>query len=288
MELALGTVQFGVVYGLSGATTILSDEGVREILELAYERGIRSLDTAPGYGDIEARLGQLCQGLEFEFVSKIPPFPKIFDEATADRWAVKCGQASHERLGRKLKALIFHRAEDLFGDFGPTVWNALQDWTSSHGILLGASGYEVDVIRKASEAYEIAVAQLPGNALDQRFKGGLSNLRAPPKLQLRSPFLQGVLLMPVDDVAGHVASSIEPVRRWHDWLKRRALSPMQGALSLVKGFEDAKTCVLGVDSIAHLREIVDTWDKVSPIGATELASDDLGLIDPRTWSKRKT
>jgi len=56
MELALGTVQFGLVYGLSGGKQLLPDRDIRAILELAFEQGVVILDTAPVYGDIESRL----------------------------------------------------------------------------------------------------------------------------------------------------------------------------------------------------------------------------------------
>jgi len=286
MELSLGTVQFGVVYGLSGATTLLSDQQVREILELAFERGIRSLDTAPAYGDIESRLGGLCEGLDFQIVSKISAIPGGYDQSSACQWSINSATTSRERLGQKLKALLFHRAEDLTGERGSAVWSAAIRWASASTIALGASAYEADVIRAACRTHPIAIAQLPGSALDQRFRVPFSELASPPRLQLRSAFLQGLLLLPVEVATQAVRGSSAALQKWHAWLKRRALPPMQGAFSIVKAFEGVETCVVGVDNLLQLRELTDAWAEATPICAGELACDDLEIIDPRKWSRQ--
>src|SRR5579863_2773388 len=113
MQLALGTVQFGLVYGPSGSKQLLANRDIRAIFNLAFERGVTILDTAPVYGDIESRIGSLCDGLEFRIVSKIPALPNDLDDLKAAQWALDSAQTSARRLGRKLYALLFHRAEDL-------------------------------------------------------------------------------------------------------------------------------------------------------------------------------
>src|SRR5580700_10857277 len=115
MELALGTVQFGVPYGVGSGKLLLPNGEIRKILELAFQRGVTFLDTAPVYGDIESRLTKLCDGLEFRIVSKIPSIPETLDYTAAAQWAVKSAQGSLRRLGHKLYALLFHRTEDLLG-----------------------------------------------------------------------------------------------------------------------------------------------------------------------------
>ena len=56
MKLSLGTVQFGLAYGIAGRDTPVEPAIVRNILELAQSAGITTLDTAAAYGDIEERL----------------------------------------------------------------------------------------------------------------------------------------------------------------------------------------------------------------------------------------
>jgi aryl-alcohol dehydrogenase-like predicted oxidoreductase len=59
--LGLGTVKIGRDQQVKYPTgfTIPDDTAVRELLELAWDLGINTLDTAPAYGNSEERLGQL-------------------------------------------------------------------------------------------------------------------------------------------------------------------------------------------------------------------------------------
>lgn len=284
MELALGTVQFGLLYGLGGGKRLLADHEVREILELAFRQGMTILDTAPVYGDIESRLGRLCQGLEFRIVSKIPPIPDGLDNMMAAGWAVESAQCSLERLGRKLYALLFHRDEDLLGARGDVIWRAVVEWANTKNILIGASGYEATAIRSLSETRRISIAQLPGNALDQRIDGAFAGLSSKPELHLRSAFLQGLLLLPVEDAIRLLPAANSALRQWHQWLGDRAISPLHGALSVVKAFEGVAACVVGIDNIDQLKQLTNAWREAQPIRARELARSDPRLIDPRLWA----
>ena len=73
MKLALGTVQFGLHYGVSNAAGRVSADEVARILDAAEAAGIRVLDTARGYGTAEAVLGELHAGERFDVVTKTLP-----------------------------------------------------------------------------------------------------------------------------------------------------------------------------------------------------------------------
>jgi aryl-alcohol dehydrogenase-like predicted oxidoreductase len=284
MDLALGTVQFGMLYGVAGRKSLPSNDEVRAILELAFSGGITMLDTAPVYGDIESRLGSLCGDLEFKIVSKIPAMPKDLSAERAARWAVASAQSSRARLGQRLYALLFHRAEDLLGEQGDAVCEAMAKWAVAENILIGASGYELATVRSLLETKRISIAQLPGNALDQRIGTALESLgEAKPELHLRSAFLQGLLLLPLDEAVAKVPAALSALQQWHQWLSVRSMTAVQGALAVVKAFDDVRTCIVGIDNIAQLGELLDTWREVRPICAHELASHDPQSIDPRLW-----
>jgi aryl-alcohol dehydrogenase-like predicted oxidoreductase len=284
MDLALGTVQFGMLYGVAGRKVLPTNDEVRAILELAYEGGITMLDTAPAYGSIEVQLGSLCNNLEFKIVSKIPALPKGLDASRAAQWAVESARSSLARLGRRLYALLFHRAEDLLDAQGDVVFKVMAKWAAGENVLIGVSGYEVSTVRSLFETKGISIAQLPGNALDQRIGTVLDKLDKPkPELQLRSAFLQGLLLLPFEEAVKRVPVAFAALQQWHHWLRLRGMTTLQGALSVVKAFEDVRTCVVGVDNIAQLAELLNTWREAQPIRAGELATYDLQCIDPRMW-----
>ncbi len=72
MKIALGTVQFGLEYGVANTKGRVPEETAQEILGLARELGVDTLDTAAAYGTSEEVLGRT--GVDaFKVISKVPP-----------------------------------------------------------------------------------------------------------------------------------------------------------------------------------------------------------------------
>ena len=61
--LILGTAQLGMAYGAANRRGMLSDFQARELLESAWDAGIRWFDTARAYGESERRLGEFFRSL---------------------------------------------------------------------------------------------------------------------------------------------------------------------------------------------------------------------------------
>jgi len=66
-KLILGTVQFGLNYGINNNLGKPSEYEIDRILDTAWERGIRSLDTAEAYGDANSRIGSYHKRRNFSF-----------------------------------------------------------------------------------------------------------------------------------------------------------------------------------------------------------------------------
>ena len=63
MKLALGTVQFGLSYGLNEVPSIVEEQEAKAILDCAKSNGIEFLDTAITYGKRECFRADWCRGL---------------------------------------------------------------------------------------------------------------------------------------------------------------------------------------------------------------------------------
>jgi aryl-alcohol dehydrogenase-like predicted oxidoreductase len=277
--LALGTVQFGLNYGIAGRGNAVPEDEVRAILEFAYSSGVRWLDTAAAYGNIEERLAALAGGLAFAIVSKLPPRPDNISGPAIRSWTCDMVERAHERLGVSLKALLFHRAEDLWGDGGTVAWMAATEAASRHGIPLGVSCYDAGTLQRLAERFPLAIAQLPGNALDQSITA--MHLPAVP-IHLRSIFLQGLLLMDQGEAVRRLPAAAAALQRWHAWCADHRLPPLRAALSIARHLPVSQ-CVLGVDSLTQLRAIVQAWGEAVPLAAPELAIADPAVVDPRVW-----
>lgn len=282
MQLALGTVQFGLAYGIAGSAQAVPPAEVRAILEDAAARGVRTLDTAAAYGDIEERLAGIVGELPFDIISKIPAIPDELSPAQAQAWALASAQRSLDRLGTNLKGLMLHRASDLHGARGEQIGQALQDWCARNGMAFGASCYDAEQASVLARERGIQLTQLPGNALDQRVAKASESLQN-LDVHLRSAFLQGLLLMPLEQAQHRLPAARQALLAWHQHCADAGLRPLDAALGLVKSFRAVSTVLVGVDSLAQWRDIATAWATASELEWPELACSDPAIIDPRHW-----
>jgi aryl-alcohol dehydrogenase-like predicted oxidoreductase len=279
--LALGTAQFGSSYGIVGSASAVPDSVVRQILEHAAAHKVSIIDTAAAYGDIEDRLATLVKGLPFNIVSKIPLVPDELDPEAAARYALASAVRSLDRLGASLRTLMLHRSADLTGARGAAIFGALSEWASKHAISLGVSAYAPAEAAELARRLPIEVAQVPGNAFDQR----VTELPPQPgfEVHLRSAFLQGLLLMPVEAACIRLPVAADALRRWHSHCLAHGRSPLEAALSIVKSFAAVSAVVVGVDSLEHWTTLVEAWEQTSAQSASELAIHSSDITDPRRW-----
>ncbi len=282
-KLALGTVQFGLPYGVAGRNQPVDEPEVRSILEDAAERGVEILDTAAAYGDIEARLSRLSAGLDFKIISKVPAIPDALSPLEAARFALTSAEQSLMRLGSALSGILLHKPSDWEGDRGRAIAEVLFPWANSQKVSLGVSCYAPEELLKLSAQYPIELAQLPGNAFDQRVTELPLQQLDKVQLHLRSAFLQGLLLMPQRAALARIPAAKDALGRWYTHCSLSHRKPLAAALGIVKSFRQIRTVVVGVDSLSHWREIASTWSEIDMAPAPELASDSLEVIDPRRW-----
>ena len=71
-KIGLGSVQFGLSYGISNTVGQTSNEEVSRILDIAFRYGITTIDTAASYGTSESIIGK-NEANRFDIVSKFMP-----------------------------------------------------------------------------------------------------------------------------------------------------------------------------------------------------------------------
>ena len=70
-KLAIGTVQFGLDYGIANQNGKVNANEVLSILDFAHENNINTLDTAKAYGESEGSIGKyLKQRPGFKSIKK--------------------------------------------------------------------------------------------------------------------------------------------------------------------------------------------------------------------------
>lgn len=290
--LGLGTAQLGLPYGVSNRDGQPSEAEAAAILECALENGVRTIDTAPAYGEAEALLGRLLPGdADVRIVTKTVP-SKGREASAADCDAVKrSADRSLERLHRdRLDALLVHHGSDLALPGGERLARCLTELRDA-GLVrkLGVSVYDREELDRARDVLPLDIVQLPLNALDRRFllDGTLDGLAGEGvEVHVRSAFLQGLLLMAPEELPARLGAARDPLRRFRELGERHGLGPLEAAFAAVRDLAGVGTILVGANSAAELADCIAALGAPVPAGfaAADLAVDDPAVIDPRRWT----
>lgn len=288
MKLALGGAQFGLAYGVSNQSGQVSRQAAREIVGLARQAGVDTIDTAIAYGDSEACLGEVGVG-DFKVVTKLPPMPDGIADVAA--WVHAQIKGSLDRLGvAQVHGLLLHRADQLLGDRGQALASALQRARHDGMVTrIGVSIYDPEQLAAIMPVCAPDIVQAPLNLLDRRLEtsGWLQRLHdAGIEVHTRSAFLQGLLLM-------DRAAMPPRFERWHmlwdtwqDWRAAHALSATRACLQYPLSLPQVDRVVVGVASTAEFAMLLD--DAAVSSTAPELpdiTSTDPDLINPSNWNQ---
>lgn len=292
MKIGLGTVQFGLDYGVSNPGGITPATEVKNILTLAWKSGITILDTAACYGISEKVIGQsIPEGMSFEIVTKTPIFNKDrIDKSDATRLKETFLQSLKRMKHTSIYGLLAHHANDLLVKGGPYLWQAMED-LKEKGLIkkIGISVYSPREIEELSVKYRPDLVQVPVNVFDQRMiQGGyLRHLKdLGIEIHSRSVFLQGLLLMSPEELSPYFNPIRPIVMQYHYAMQNQSISPLSAALGFVYQQQEIDYIIVGVNNQSHLEEIIKIVDNIETLGNLDLsgyAVHDEAIINPSLW-----
>jgi aryl-alcohol dehydrogenase-like predicted oxidoreductase len=289
VKLTLGTVQFGLNYGIANQRgQVPVDEG-RAILRQAESHGMDMLDTAMAYGDSEQRLGEIGVA-GWRVVSKLPAIPDNCPDTP--RWVATSVRDSLERLHvPSLYGLLLHRPEQLLARDGERLYGALQQ-LKADGIVhkIGVSVYAPSELDALSVRYQFDLVQAPFSILDRRLisTGWLSRLSTQGiEVHVRSIFLQGLLLMQGDRRPAAFARWERIWKEYDAWLQREPFGPLEACLRFALSFPGVDRVIVGVDCVGQLLEILQVVGRGPiPEPPAALDTEDIDLLNPARWIKQ--
>lgn len=291
-QLGLGTVQFGMPYGVSNQRGQTARDELAAILALAMSSGIHFLDTATLYGDSESALGAaLAPTHPFRIVTKAPDFGPASD---AGRDAIRLTQAFECSLARlrqqKVYGLLVHNADDLLRPGADAVWQAMRELRTQGRVeKIGVSVYTAAQIDFVLSHFDPTLVQTPVSIVDQRLirSGHLSKLKSRNiEIHARSVFLQGLLLMRMQDMPRYFHQFEPELSNFTAFLARHGLSPLEGALSFIRHAEHVDVALVGVNCRAQLQECIRAFHVARKPGAdfSEAACHSEMLLNPASWT----
>ena len=261
MKLCLGTVQFGLDYGIQGNKQP-KEEKVFEMLSFAIDSGITMLDTASAYGEAEELLGKYFRAFPEKksavgIVSKLKP--DAFAETDTGDWAeiaVQNARKSLERIGvSKLEAYLFHNASFIFDINAVHALNEVKRTGLAERI--GVSVYSPDEAMKALDYPEIGVIQIPYNLFDHRLDkcGFFEKAKEQGVIVFaRSSLLQGLIMMDPDNLPDKVRFAKEYLIKLHRICNLYHIDLLDIAVDYVGSKDGIDYVVFGVDDLMQLKQ----------------------------------
>lgn len=289
-KLALGTVQWGMRYGIAGRGQPQPAE-IGAILDTARAAGVSVLDTAHAYGTAERVIGSLPAAAAFAIVTKTLPLRQpVIDDA--GRGAVADAlEESLTRLQRQsVYAVLVHDAGDLLARGADRLWKALEAFRAAgKARRIGVSVYNPEQCRAVAAAFPVEVIQLPLNIYDQRFlqTGVLADLKARGvEVHTRSAFLQGLLMMRPGELPAHFDAIRGRHAAFHDRCVANGVTPLAAALQFCLQQPLIDRVVVGCETKQQFEEIGSAARSEAPAMVySDLAVTDPNIVEPSRWPK---
>lgn len=274
-KLVLGTVQFGLQYGVNSAGRP-SEDAVRGILLEAAKGGITTLDTSSAYGNSEEILGECITSNEiFKIVSKYPkgetPVGEMFN-------------SSLKRLKvEKLYGYLLHHFEVYKNN--PAVWDEFIALKESGKVQkIGFSLYtpeELEFILKNGAPFDLI--QVPFNIFDKKFLPYIKELHEKGvEIHVRSTFLQGLFFKD----RNALPEKLQPMKKYllqlDEFSKKSGLSISEIALNYNLQNPYIDGVLIGVDNVEQLQMNLNSV-KETPIDI-EFEIKEQELLNPVNWN----
>ena len=286
-KLILGTVQFGLDYGINNKNGQMSEQEVFDILDLSKSKGISYLDTAAAYGNSEERIGSYI-------AQKNDTFFKIIT-----KFDLKKYQSPIDSLNKSLSKLnvscvdtiMFHN----YDDFLKTSQYQLEKLLEHKGIKfkkLGISVYTNEQIDEVCKTKIFQTIQMPFNALDNNnIRGEAMRMMKTNGIEIhtRSVFLQGLFFMPLENIP----AKLEPLTSYLSRMNQISSHYQVGKSALALHYNLSNQLIsgvlMGVDSVKQLEQNIALINAQIPQLAfdaiDEIQVKESSLLNPATWNQ---
>lgn len=298
MELCLGTVQFGMKYGISGHVQPSAAQAVN-MLEYAVHHGVRTIDTAAAYGSAELIVGEFFRKSSFprtkiKLITKLNP--NVLDEVPPEKYYETMKLYLEKSLARLqtdyVDGYLLHSARYVFNSDVLLALGRLKEDGLVH--KTGVSVYEPEEAKAGIANEHVDLIQLPYSIFDQRMEREavfVSAEKSHTEIHSRSAFLQGLILMDEHRIPSFLCHGEKFVKKFRECCADLSVSRKALAFSFVKRQKTISRLVFGVDSMEQLAEDIKVFHQAVSITDVErvalefeqMATD---IIMPSLWAKK--
>lgn len=296
MNLRLGTVQFGMDYGINNQKKPSVEQSIA-MLDYATQNGILNLDTAFAYGCAESVVGQFLKKKtipreKLNISSKL--VPNVMDEIAPENYEKKILELIKGQLKTLntdyLDVYLYHSARYVHNE---ALLSALQV-AKKEGLAkkVGVSVYEPEEVKKGLVSDKVEFMQFPYSIFDQRMLAqGIFDLPLNgTEIDTRSAFIQGLIIMSEEKVPPFLAKAKLIVKKIDEVCVRYGVNRVALAMSFVKQQKAISSLVFGVDNMEQLKEDISFFNSEIPAATVnEIAKEFTGIqtdiVMPSLWKK---
>ena len=297
MELCLGTVQFGLDYGILNQKKPTLQNAVK-CLDFATQNGISAIDTAKAYGNAEEVVGRF---LELHTIPRERLFlstkllPNILDEVEPSNYEKVIEREIVSQLNTLhtdyVDAYMFHSARYALDRVKLEAMRTVVK--KGFAKMSGVSVYDPEEAISCFESGLVDFIQAPYSIFDHRMKdGGVFDhpRRSDCDIHTRSAFIQGLIVMDEDSVPSFLAKAKPIVKKIRLLCEREGISRTQLAMQYVKRERDVSHLVFGVDSLQQLKEDIRMFEEDLPEDLLQTIGNEFDCIDadivmPSLWKR---
>ena len=280
----LGTANFSGDYGIAQKSH-LKLEQVEKILSFAQVNNLNHFDTAKSYGDTLKILGSFL-----DYSNRVQLDSKIGNRecGTVESILESVQKSLDELKTNKLSTLYLHDANSLLGDNKSATKNGLTKILDM-GLAdhIGVSVYTLNDLLECKKALPyLSRFQVPENICDRRLFHSAEMLelsKGNNEINVRSIFLQGLLLLPVEAIPKGLSESNKSISDLDLYSKKEAVTRIDLCIAYAKSISWASKIVVGVESINQLKAILDSNYKLSGEWEKNISVVSEVIADPRKW-----
>jgi len=288
-KLILGTVQFGLDYGINNKTGKLKEDDIFLVLEEAYKLGITTLDTAEAYGNAHEVIARFHKqsNTRFNVISKfsssvLDKYPKELN----DRITHHCKELDVLAL----EGYMFHSYIEFKNYISQDLLILKKIKTLGLVNKIGVSVYTNIEIEDVLNYEEINLIQLPFNLFDNELLRKDILQKAKMKgveIHTRSSFLQGLFFKDISDLKGNLVNLEKDLNYLNELILENKITKTSFTLNYPISKEYIDKVVIGIDNISQLRDNIDVikgFNSNSAFKQVDLINiEHKELLNPSNW-----
>lgn len=281
-KIVLGTVQFGLNYGINNSIGMPTITEMSEIFKMANVAGINMLDTARLYGDAEYKVSKFL-GTEYKVVTK-------FSNVTNEEELFNEFQISLNNLKtNSVYGYMAHSADTLIQN--PELWHSLKKLRKENKTKkIGYSLYSPEQLMKLLDLNLIPdLVQIPYSLLDRKFEFFLPKLVSlGVEIHVRSVFLQGLYFMNLEKLPYKLSPLKSQLQKLHSCCNTHNVEIGSLALNYVVSNPNIDKVVIGIDSSIQLQQninAIENWHHNQQLldSVNDINIENVELLNPANW-----